>query len=84
MEALDGNAIGGALWDAFGTEMTAAHGACAHCRTSSQIAELSTYLHAPGAVVRCRHCGEVVMVLVTIGETTRADVRGFELADPSG
>ena len=31
MEALDGNAIAGTLFEHFGTEMTTTIGACAHC-----------------------------------------------------
>src|SRR5207248_1474555 len=64
MQVLDGNAIGGSLWEAFGREMTGASGACAYCGTASQIAELVVYQRAPGSVVGCRCCGSVVMVLV--------------------
>ncbi len=66
MEALDGNAIAGPLFEYFGNEMTTALGTCAHCGTRTQIAELVVYARAPGAVVRCRHCGNVVMVLVPV------------------
>jgi hypothetical protein len=66
MEALDGNAIAGPLFEYFGNEMTTALGTCAHCETRAQIAELVVYASAPGAVVRCRHCGNVVMVIVSL------------------
>ena len=79
MEPLDGNAIGGALLEHFGTEMTTAAGACLHCGSVSQIAELHVYLRAPGAVVRCRRCSGVVIVIVTIGETTNVHLDAFEL-----
>jgi DNA-directed RNA polymerase subunit RPC12/RpoP len=79
MEPLDGNAIGGALLEHFGTEMTTAAGRCVHCGATSQIAELQVYLRAPGTVVRCRHCGGVVIVIVTIRETTMVHLGGFEL-----
>ena len=65
MEALDGNAIGGLLLEVFGAELTAATGTCAHCGAVAQVAELVVYLEAPGTVVRCRGCGEVVLRLVT-------------------
>lgn len=81
MEALDGNAIAGALFEHYGTDMTTALGRCAQCGTRAQIAELEVYSRAPGAVVRCRTCRNVVMVLVEIHGVTRVDSRGFELAD---
>ncbi len=82
MEPLDGNALAGDLFEVFGVEMTTALGRCAHCGTRAQIAELVVYLRAPGSVVRCRNCGNVVIVLVTIGDNTRVDVEGFRLEPP--
>jgi hypothetical protein len=79
-EALDGNAIAGQLFEHFGGEMTGARGRCAHCGTESLIAELSVYTRAPGNVVRCRACGAVVMVLVTIQGSTRVHHEAFELS----
>ena len=77
MEALDGNAIAGQLVEYFGAEMTTAVGRCAHCGTRAQIGELVVYSQAPGTVVRCRHCGNVVMVLVTVREELRVDSSAF-------
>ena len=82
MEALDGNAIGGALFQHFGTDMTTTVGACAHCGTRSQIAELVVYARAPGTVVRCRHCGNVVMVLSPIRGELRVDSTAFQMEQP--
>jgi Family of unknown function (DUF6510) len=79
MEALDGNAIAGMLFDHYGAELTAAEGACTHCGTASQVAELRVYTRAPGAVARCRFCGNVAIVLVTIHDTVRIDMGGFNL-----
>lgn len=84
MEALDGNAIAGALFAAFGTEMTTAAGTCTSCGATSQIAELRVYSRAPGAVVRCPGCGGVVMVLVDVRGHSRIDLPGFELVDRLG
>jgi len=84
VEALDGNAIAGTLFEHFGTEMTTAPGACAHCGTRSQIAELAVYMRAPGTVVRCRHCGNVVMVLVTIRNELHLDSSAFRMEEVSG
>lgn len=80
MDALDGNAIAGQLEAYFGSDMTTARGACAHCGTVSQVAELAVYDRAPGAVARCRSCGSVVMVVVEIRETTQVHHQAFELA----
>jgi Family of unknown function (DUF6510) len=84
VQALDGNAIAGELFELFGMEMTTATGACAHCATTSQIAELRVYSRAPGTVVRCRSCGGVVIVLVAIRGTTHIHLDGFERLEPSG
>lgn len=79
MEALDGNAIAGHLFEYFGQEMTTATGVCRHCGARAQIAEVRVYSQAPGVVARCRSCGAVVMVVLTIRDTTRVDLRGFAL-----
>jgi hypothetical protein len=64
---LDGNAIAGDLFAAFGREMTTVVGRCRKCGTASAVAELCVYPRAPGTVARCSSCDAVVMVLVTIG-----------------
>ena len=84
MEALDGNAIAGPLFEHFGTEMTTMLGTCAHCGTRAQVAELVVYMHAPGPVVRCRHCGNVVMVLVPIRGELRVDSSAFRMEQAPG
>jgi Family of unknown function (DUF6510) len=81
MEALDGNAIAGRLFDVFGAEMTATRGACANCGAISYVAETRVYLQAPGIVARCRTCESVVLVLVTVRGVTCVDVRGLELLE---
>lgn len=79
MEALDGNAIAGELFELFGVEMTTATGSCAHCGKASQVGELRVYGRAPGEVVRCPHCGQVVIVLVTIHGACRMHGKSFRL-----
>lgn len=84
MDALDGNAIAGALEEYFGAEMTTAQGTCAHCGSQSGIAELAVYLRAPGAVARCRGCGHVVLVVARLRDELHVDTSGFRLlAAPS-
>ena len=79
MDALDGNAIAGWLFESFGSEMTTVVGRCKHCGTRSLIAELAVYTRAPGAVARCRTCGNVAMVLVKIRNSMNVYDDGFEL-----
>lgn len=79
MDALDGNAIAGALFDYFGTEMTTAIGSCTNCGASAQIAELRVYSRAPGVVVRCPGCAQVLMVLTNIRGSGRINLDHLEL-----
>ncbi len=76
-EGLDGNAIAGLLFDVFGGELTTAIGECASCGTRAPVAETEVYLRAPGTIVRCRTCGNVLMVLVTVRGTTCVDLGGL-------
>jgi hypothetical protein len=63
MDALDGNAIGGELFAAFGHDMTTAVGACTSCGARSAIGELPVYVSGPGTVARCPGCASVAIVL---------------------
>ena len=82
MDALDGNAIAGTLVAVFGSEMTTATVICASCGTRSTVGEFGVYLRAPGTVVRCRKCANVVMVLVEAHGVTCVDVRGLAACRP--
>jgi len=73
---LDGNAVAGALAAAFGSDVTACPGRCAHCGTVSVVGELRAYLHSPGAVLRCPACAGVVLRVVETTEATYVDARG--------
>ncbi len=84
MDAVDGNAVGSLLIDVFGTEMTAADSTCASCGARRPIAELVVYQRAPGAVVRCRTCGSIVMVLVRRAGIVGVDLSGLaSLSQPA-
>jgi hypothetical protein len=61
---LDGNAIGGLLGEIFALEMTAAEGTCDGCGQVNAIGRVDVYMNAPGAVVRCPACGQVLMRIV--------------------
>jgi hypothetical protein len=76
---LDGNAIGGLLLELFGTELTAAPCVCAG---REELARLDVYVDCPGVVVRCRHCGDVMLTIVQGRARTWVDLggtRGLEL-----
>ncbi len=77
MEAVDGNAIGGLLYEVFGTEMTGAGSVCGTCGDARPLAELVVYLQAPGTVARCRTCESVLMVFVTAHNRTCVDLQGL-------
>jgi hypothetical protein len=80
VDALDGNAIAGDLFSAFGREMTAVTGTCGGCGATSAVAELRVYARAPGIVVRCPRCNAVVLVLVAAEDECRAHVAAFVLS----
>jgi ribosomal protein S27E len=61
---LDGNAIGGLLREVFTMEMTSAETTCAGCGAVNAIGRVDVYLNAPGAVVRCPACSQVLMRIV--------------------
>ena len=61
---VDGNALGGALMELFGREMTDARSCCAGCGAINRLGALVVYDRAPGAVVRCPGCDAVILVAV--------------------
>ena len=61
---LDGNAIGGLLREIYTMEMTTAETTCAGCSTVNVIGQVDVYIHAPGTVVRCPACDNVLMRIV--------------------
>jgi Zn finger protein HypA/HybF involved in hydrogenase expression len=61
---LDGNAIAGLLAEIFNMEMTTAEGTCRGCGTVNAVGRVDVYVNAPGTVVRCPACGQVLMRIV--------------------
>lgn len=61
---VDGNAIGGLLREIFTMEMTTAETTCAGCGKVHAVGRVDVYTNAPGAVVRCPACGQVLMRIV--------------------
>jgi hypothetical protein len=73
---LDGNAIGGVLFEIFGTEVTGATGVCGSCGAEGYVATLDVYTSAPGIVGRCRSCEAVMIRIVQTGDRTWLDLSG--------
>jgi hypothetical protein len=80
--ALDGNAIGGQLIEAFGVELTAASTVCGNCGARGVVAETVVFMRGPGTVARCRSCEAVLMVLVGVRGVTCVDLRGLAALEP--
>ena len=59
----DGNAIAGVLQEVFVSEVTMARIACASCGNIEPIGAEHAYTQAPGIVLRCRHCEDVLLVV---------------------
>ncbi|HEY2072228.1 MAG TPA: DUF6510 family protein [Gaiellaceae bacterium] len=77
MIELDGNAIGGELYDVFGVDVTGVTAVCGLCGATAFVAETVVYTRGPGTVARCRSCGEIHIVLVTIRDVTCVDIMGI-------
>lgn len=60
---VDGNALAGVLGEVFVHEMTSARIACDTCGKVEPIGADHAYIQAPGLVLRCRHCGDVLLVI---------------------
>jgi Zn finger protein HypA/HybF involved in hydrogenase expression len=61
---VDGNAIAGLLREIFAMEMTTAESTCAGCGKVHAVGRVDVYLNAPGVVVRCPACEQVLMRIV--------------------
>lgn len=60
---LDGNSVGGLLYEMFGREMTGQMGECANCGAVNALGAVHVYRDAPGDVMRCPACGYVLIVI---------------------
>jgi Zn finger protein HypA/HybF involved in hydrogenase expression len=61
---VDGNAIAGLLREIFTMEMTNAESTCAGCGKVQAVGRVDVYMNAPGVVVRCPACEQVLMRIV--------------------
>ncbi len=74
---LDGNAMGGLLFEIFGVEMTAAAGSCQGCGAVEAVGALLVHDRGPGTVARCPHCASVLLRVVRRTDALLVDLRGL-------
>jgi hypothetical protein len=73
---LDGNAVAGLFTEIFGVEMTASPMECAGCGTENEMGALLLFTQAPGVVMRCPRCENVVVRVVVTPRSVLFDARG--------
>lgn len=78
---LDGNAAAGPLADIFAPDVTAVMSTCASCRTVAVLGRHRAYRDAPGLVLRCPTCEQVVLRFAVTGSRARLDLRGSQMLD---
>jgi hypothetical protein len=84
---LDGNALAGLFGELFVHDVTIARGRCGACGTVGEMGAATVYRHAPGAVVRCRTCNEILLVIVRRDDRyvlAFEHVRSLEFYDETG
>ncbi len=73
---VDGNAAAGMLEEIFSIEMTASPTECAHCGYEGEVGTLLAFIAAPGLVLRCPGCENVILRIVTTPRGVYVDARG--------
>lgn len=75
---VDGNATAGAFAEVLGFDVTTAMLTCGKCGCARVFAESHVYHRAPGVVVRCPCCGNVLARLVQMPTDVWLDLRGAQ------
>jgi hypothetical protein len=73
---LDANAAAGILDEIFATDVTACPVECANCGLTGPIGTLLAFTQAPGVVLRCPGCENVVLRIVQTPQAIYLDARG--------
>jgi hypothetical protein len=73
---LDGNGVAGLLQEIFAVEMTTAVGTCAGCSASEAFGAIHVYRGA-GVVLRCPHCDNALVKIVSAATRVWIDCRGL-------
>ena len=78
---VDGNALAGELSEVFSQDVTVASVACGGCGAVEQLGADHAYIQAPGMVLRCCHCDNVLLVTVRAGDRLRVSIAGSRWID---
>ena len=78
---VDGNALAGELSEVFSPDVTVARVACGSCGAVEQLGADHAYIRAPGMVLRCCHCDQVLLVMVRAGNRLRVSLAGSRWID---
>jgi ribosomal protein S27E len=81
---LDGNSLAGLLRELFNSEMTTAIGTCGQCGATEPVGAMHVFRGA-GVVMRCPHCGNVLLKIVKGERRVWIGLRGvgaLEVAAP--
>ena len=73
---LDGNAAAGILNEIFALEVTANPVECAGCGREGEIGGLLAFTQAPGIILRCPTCENIILRVVQTPEAFYLDFRG--------
>jgi Zn finger protein HypA/HybF involved in hydrogenase expression len=73
---LDGNAAAGILNEIFTLEMTRNSFECAHCGHEGEMGTLLAFTQAPGMILRCPGCENIILRIVQLPEAIYLDMRG--------
>jgi len=73
---LDGNAVAGVLNEIFALEMTTSPVECANCGREGEMGTLLAFTQAPGVVLRCPACENIILRIVQAPEAFYLDLRG--------
>ncbi|HKE98693.1 MAG TPA: DUF6510 family protein [Actinomycetes bacterium] len=76
---LDGNAAAGLLGEVFTVEMTLARTTCGGCGAVRALGALDAYMHAPGVVLRCPGCQQVLVRAARAGDRLLLDLQGVRV-----
>jgi hypothetical protein len=80
---LDGNAAAGRLSDVFVFDATTAQTRCRACGATAPLGAYHVYADAPGMVVRCPTCEEMVLRIAQTPGHTWLDMSGVAVLDVS-
>jgi hypothetical protein len=74
---LDANAVAGTLEQIFGRDVTASLTTCNQCGNIAALGTLEAFTYAPGVVLRCSRCEQIVLRFSTTPEGVYLDLRGL-------